>query len=273
VLPIVLVLSEAPERDTRAGTVSSSADRVERVGKLRDGILVAGGGLYVLGYLAWSGHALAEGLGLLPALELQYLLAGSLLALFLLTALLLGVAAMRLAYASDAWAKSSHRSIRFLAPVTTFFLGVVVALLAVVLMVFAGVGLGSAGLVAVVFGGSLIAAAIVFTLLPGLKRFERPTVVLFEGGLIAVAATIFYLVIVYPEVPQELGGVRPRCGYVEVARADASGPLARELFASAQANDGIAPGSCRYFFRAERLTSFRPSASRAHTHMSCVRRS
>jgi hypothetical protein len=44
--------------------------------------------------------------------------------------------------------------------------------------------------------------------------------------------------VVYPNVPQELGGVRTRCGYVEVARADASGLLTRDLFAAAQMNDG-----------------------------------
>ena len=49
---------------------------IKRLGELRDGILVAGMVLYVLGYVVWSSFAAMRGLGLLPALDAQYLAAG-----------------------------------------------------------------------------------------------------------------------------------------------------------------------------------------------------
>ena len=58
-----------------------SRKNLGELGGSRDGILLLAGALYALGYVVWSVHAWREGLGLLPAPELQYLLAGSLLAL------------------------------------------------------------------------------------------------------------------------------------------------------------------------------------------------
>jgi hypothetical protein len=135
---IVLLLSEVPPAPTPSDTQRSRAESVEHVGKFRDGILVAGGGLYVLGYLVWSFHAWEEGLGLLPALELQYLLAGSLLALTLLAALSAGMAVARLMAASASWGKSEHRLMQLLARSVTGWIGLAVALLSFFLLVLAG---------------------------------------------------------------------------------------------------------------------------------------
>lgn len=56
---------------------------LRQIGHLRDGFLVGAGALYLLGYLVWTGYAARYGLGLLPALEPQYLLAGLIPALVL----------------------------------------------------------------------------------------------------------------------------------------------------------------------------------------------
>jgi hypothetical protein len=68
---------------------SGTAAFVEKIGKLRDGLLVAGGLLYVLGYAVWSLNAWRQGLGILPALESQYLVAGIVPALIIYAAILI----------------------------------------------------------------------------------------------------------------------------------------------------------------------------------------
>lgn len=57
----------------------------------RDGSLVSGGALYLLGYLAWCIYAVANHLSLLPALSSQYIMAGVILVSFLF-----GIAGLRL---------------------------------------------------------------------------------------------------------------------------------------------------------------------------------
>lgn len=49
---------------------------LKRFGELRDGLLVIAGILYIVGYLTWAINAWQYNLGLLPALESQYFLAG-----------------------------------------------------------------------------------------------------------------------------------------------------------------------------------------------------
>jgi|GEM_PF-5401341 len=46
------------------------------IGELRDALLVGAGIVYILGYVTWSISAYSLGLGLLPALEAQYFMAG-----------------------------------------------------------------------------------------------------------------------------------------------------------------------------------------------------
>jgi len=60
-----------------ANHTSSKISRVLRwLGERRDGFLVGGAVLYGLGYLVWSYNAWKNGLGQLPGLDFQYLIAG-----------------------------------------------------------------------------------------------------------------------------------------------------------------------------------------------------
>jgi hypothetical protein len=54
---------------------------------LRDGILVIGAGCYLLGYAAWSLYAWANHLGLLPLLSAQYVVAGATTGVYIVLAL------------------------------------------------------------------------------------------------------------------------------------------------------------------------------------------
>ncbi len=190
-----------------------------------------------MGYIVWSVHALDEGLGLLPALELQYLLAGSLLALILLVGLLLGIAVMRISFASERGKHSLRRSIRAVARMTDPVLVGAVSATVWVLTDRSG-HLLLWVICATAFGLPVLLS---LYLIPGFaSRHVRPLIAAWVGANLAFSASLFYVTVAYPDVPQELGGVKPRCGYVEIARADASPALAREVFAAGGANDGVA---------------------------------
>src|SRR5205814_484583 len=53
-----------------------NGDRLKQLVGLRDVFLFLGGASYVLGYIVWCLHAWQENLGLLPALQFQYIFAG-----------------------------------------------------------------------------------------------------------------------------------------------------------------------------------------------------
>jgi hypothetical protein len=76
-----------PENVVRSGWFRRAIGRVtgwlKPVVGLRDGVLVVGAGLYGLGYMAWALYAWAQGLGPLPVLSTQYVLAGATIGIFL----------------------------------------------------------------------------------------------------------------------------------------------------------------------------------------------
>jgi len=198
--PIVLVLRRKPSTAIRTTTARGGADRVERVGELRDGFLVAGGAVYVLGYLVWSVHAWQEGLGLLPALELQYLLAGSLLVLILLAALLTGMGSMRLMQATARRDESSRRPAM---PLVSILLGAGVTIVVMSLLILADQEIVLAPLI-----GAFVVGGFAWVLLSWKELIpSRPEYwpLVYVTGQVAVAATVFYITIVYPNV---LAGTR-----------------------------------------------------------------
>lgn len=71
------------------------------LGQIRDGILISGAIIYGVGYLFWSVHALQHNLGFLPALDLQYLIAGILPSFILILSLVLGRLLYR--FVMDIW--------------------------------------------------------------------------------------------------------------------------------------------------------------------------
>src|SRR4051812_14103708 len=68
---------------------SKMFELMKRVGTLRDGLLVLSGILYFLGYATWSLNAWRNKLGLLPAIESQYFIAGIVPALVIFVTYLL----------------------------------------------------------------------------------------------------------------------------------------------------------------------------------------
>ena len=59
-----------------SGVKSRTFSWFKQIGELRDGFLVGLGLLYIIGYLVWAFYAWKKNLGLLPALDFQYIIAG-----------------------------------------------------------------------------------------------------------------------------------------------------------------------------------------------------
>jgi hypothetical protein len=234
-----------------------------RVGKLRDGLLVAGGLLYILGYIVWSVNAQINGLGLLPALEFQYLVAG------IIPALIIGLAALfirillrtsrleRSVRADEGGAKSALKSKK------SKWTALAIILISVTLcaMVIASVYIiytrrslptpsgGWAKLlktVAAIIPGAL--GALSGLLQATLKArtggvaeafddIERSYRKILLVGFSAAGSLVFLLLWtlwVYPKVPQALGGVKPRCAQLDLVEKDISTDTIKAVAPGAQ---------------------------------------
>lgn len=207
---------------------------LERVGKSRDGILIVGGALYILGYIVWSVNAYREKLGLLPAFESQYFIAGIVPfgVMFLLWQLIRAT-----------WSDEKPLLARWGIGSTLTWWGNFFKLLPSIFVV-ASVVLSQTGLTKYLAGrGTLVLGVLagvagllvivaVFSIdfgedLKKLKPGSRETnwtqkiflglqflIILAAGGFVL----FIYIPFFYSKLPQSLGGVRPRCAYLDVQK-------------------------------------------------------
>jgi len=194
------------------------------LGDLRDGFLVAAGASYVLGYLVWSLNAWQNNLGLLPALESQYFVAGIIPLLIIVLAVLIFRGERRFRRRYSDWLSSEKRGrwrLRFLRGIAwsftiSIFLTVLLALLQVWIPVLE-------------HGAAYIGWfwIVILLLLPdselegpggGFLKFFQKLLVYFIVLFLAVLSIAFYLEVVYPKITQEFGRVRPRFAYFDVSQ-------------------------------------------------------
>lgn len=213
--------------------------RLKSLADLRDALLAAAAGLYIFGYVVWSLHAARHRLGLLPALQSQYIIAGFYAALIVLAMVgmafavsrlvlrlirpLVDTAVERVVATRPAHARSEPReswikdSISLLSS-----LGAITAALASVIN---RLGLAVPGVV--LFAGAIV-LVLVMTLasakrdavLAALgKTFEYvPIVVVSAGFCVGLFLLWTFVVYVFPLIPREFGGVRPECAYLDLTR-------------------------------------------------------
>jgi hypothetical protein len=204
----------------------------------RDRSLVIGGALYLLGYIAWCQYAYWSNLSLLPALSSQYIMAGAILASFLF-----GIAGLRLLRArllvwldpTIAWKRLARWAI--LVPLffqATLFLALgwrakeidAIVILATLLLVVPVPGWQE--------DLKKLKACVMKIKIKRTKNFIRsmvgllsswwrsyfwewfwhyfwvaPTLVLCVAGFVLVTTAFLTL-------PQQFGGVRPRCAYLDI---------------------------------------------------------
>lgn len=194
---------------------------LKHVGELRDGLIVIGGALYGAGYATWALYAFTINAGPVSALQVQYFAAGA-PAVFLLVT---GSAALVLSrrFLSERWPG-------YLARLATR------SRLAIQLLILSvsGVLLVASHLItryaqhtptyAVLTATFMILGIAVAALLPQPSHAVGGTTSLLgiAAALLVLTGTLLFIRFVYPTVPQELGGGRPRLAALDVRSADFS---------------------------------------------------
>jgi hypothetical protein len=216
---------------TRSRVLSSWSqglrDGVLWLGSLRDGLLVCGGGLYLLGYIAWSVNAWSNNMGLLPALEFQYVVAGVIVAA-LSTTIYGMIKALLLVRArlpswlnpQKTWGRLARAAI-LVVFLLSFFVGAAADRLG-------ATNITDGALLVLTFTGPLLLPLPVTGTgwLSALSKFLGSTTgFLFEkvfGPTYVVLVSLIGSVLLgrtaimlYVNLPQALGGVRPRCAFVD----------------------------------------------------------
>jgi hypothetical protein len=207
---------------------------IRGLGKFRDGLLVLVTVVYVLGYLVWSIHAWVNNLGLLPALEPQYLAAGIPLALILSLAWLGYKVLKRILEKIQVRLNlllKRHgilcRGFAFLCVVGSLFLFHVAEKYKLPTIVSAEQARS------LILKDNMVTFAAAVLLLLGLWVFGSTgfarVLALFYFFLYLSLAIVLYMFGIYPHLRQEFGGLRPRCAYVDLVRDQVSEPLQKQL--------------------------------------------
>ncbi|MFL6228317.1 MAG: hypothetical protein ACJ741_06025 [Pyrinomonadaceae bacterium] len=236
--------------------------KLDSFADLRDLLLIVAGGLYALGYAVWACNAYANNLGLLPAVDFQYFIAGITPALFLLVLSLTITGIFLFKQKLGDWLDPARRWGKYLRRFVVF-----VFFLSFLLFIVADNDTlkraypAQTGRVGVVAGLILIVTLI---LLPPRKRSTADlqpvrtargatselgkalatlrddgflVLMSFLGTVYAVGIALlltwlglyFFVVKLYPRLPQEFGGVRPRCAFLELKRAEVSDEIQEAL--------------------------------------------
>lgn len=216
---------------------------------LRDWLLVVAGAFYFFGYIVWSINAKRNNLGLLSALDFQYFIAGifpviTLVAIFFVT---ISVGALRrriitsLSSEATGWRKLA-RNLVF------GFLAISLLLIAVTPRSYSH----SRYLVTYAFMICCLIAPEFSELPVGLsqkikyfanngfesilrletfigRQFARLLLIAFP-----VLGFFWFITSVYPKLPQEFGGMRPSCAYLDIEKARLSKETVSEIVSTDQ---------------------------------------
>lgn len=175
---------------------------------------------YLFGFLVWSGWALANNLGLMPLVNAQYLAAGLIPAGLVSGTLLASRPLVSISERMAQWWEAiGSKPVKYLT-------------VAIAILVFtAGLWVATHVFGALTLTGSLILLFPMLLLAGIFKRKANLTVSKFHKGVCALVWRFFFgvpigivllLMVMYSAVafylkfPQEMGGVRPRCAYVDV---------------------------------------------------------
>jgi hypothetical protein len=239
-------------------------DSLKHIGEARDGALVIGGILYVLGYIVWSINAWKNKLGLLPALDAQYFIAG-IIPTLIIVLVYIGIR-FSLDYSRPLpdWINPAANLIGWKLVLRRVLLTVlyIVYLLPAVMSWTKWPQKYFPSKAALIFGvGAALSVAISVGYLffynkPPAKekptfsdragQFYRTFMRIMIVTLIGFLALNYYLNLLYSKLPQAMGGVRPRCAYLDVVRNDVSQDTLKALVppeASAPISSSGSPGA------------------------------
>jgi hypothetical protein len=235
-----------------------AANTLRNLGSLRDGFLVTAAIFYFAGYVVWAINAYRNNLGLLPALEFQYLIAGAPPVLIISALYFLFLGGKLLVRQLGNWIGPDPRGVKLylcwfmlvlgvgavvfiMMPATKWFesayphsrykpwLTIISALIIVVSYPFVSQLTNAAetqiqAKASSEFSARELANAFrsLFFFLAGvfLRLLALMYAFMFFIGLGAVA--LIYSVELYPKIPQEFGGARPYCAQLDVVSAQLS---------------------------------------------------
>jgi hypothetical protein len=233
-------ISELPESASLGSLIranianlGSKLGRVMKTsGERRDGLLLAAGVLYLLGYLTWAWYGYVNGIGFIPVFDAQYFASGvvpaAVICLFLIGLRTLG--------AIDVWLQHPPT------PGQTK-VGKILTIIAVV-------GILLFGAISFFVGKSkppwlewiMFAAVILMLLGPilergrGIKLFQRFMIWIVRFYLfLSLLFVGVYVERVMPVVPTEWGGARARCILLDVDSAQISPDTRRRFFGEGEA--------------------------------------
>ncbi len=203
---------------TQAGDDPVPAQRktevlVRRLGELRDGLLLLAGVLYLLGYTSWALYALDTGIGLVPVLDSQYFASGIVPAVILL----LFALSVRLLRNFQKWLK---RPLSAKYQIMRPALGWIAAALVLVFIALKLVLKGSPAWLSWFIPGYMIFMLVsaFFGREKGDRFFQGMGLFLIWSYTIlgALWLIVGYDLKIFPQLPSELGGPKPRCAQLDI---------------------------------------------------------
>lgn len=203
---------------------AASMARLRELGEYRDALLVIVTLVYLLGYLSWAFYAGTNHLGLVPAVDAQYLVAGIIPSVILVVGLVLVLGQLRFAR----WASREPTDRRY-------GVGKAVSGVAIVTMLVAGITMGLLERIGSPRGESVAVAVLLVAAYasmagallqgsrgPAFYRRYGLFVLWFVVACVPIVLIVFYLADVFPRMPASLGGPAPQCVALDVTVADLS---------------------------------------------------
>lgn len=193
---------------------------LERIGKLRDGILVIASIVYLLGYIVWSFNARKNNLGLLPVVEFQYFAAGSVPALIGYSVYIAIINFKRFRGKFIDWCVTEKNGWKlFLYTTFTVFC---LHLIAITIKALQYKNLTVAS-VCILVSVIIIIFLILATLGARLSlQWYTSFLAYFNFIFLPTMGLLTYIYWVYPKLPQEFAGPHARCAYLDVVREQMS---------------------------------------------------
>ncbi len=200
---------------------------LRELGTVRDGLLVIAAGVYGVGYFTWAWVAVREGLGALPALDLQYFVAGTPPLVFAGgAAICLWIARILAANALKRWPglRSFRQRAIVMAATGALLLGIVIASRFPHDLNSRSIYFLASGIVvsvATVFLREIVMAGRGVANYPGIWLLGQSAVLVARALMLTTVALfgVLYVVWIYPSIPQAFGGARPRCAHLDVDAA------------------------------------------------------
>lgn len=209
---------------------------LHQLGNYRDGLLVVATLMYILGYAVWTFNAWNYNLGPLPGLDSQYFIAGIIPIIIFVLVYLMFKGVVQIRGVVKKWLSPIERPIVYVFRIVGFFLIMVSAAFLLRFLIWSEM--------AVTFYDMLALLPLLFfdliieppaskndkgNLLNKFIRWIGTFYVFFIPFSLGIIGVLFYVLAVYPAIPQEFGGVYPRCAYIDLEKQKLSETTLHEI--------------------------------------------